>query len=311
MRANVRLIEIFVRVVESESFVGAARSMLIDPAAVSRAIKSLEENLGILLFARSTRKLQLTTHGRRFHRDSVRMLRTFDETINKFKVDATLSGQLRVGMGPALSRRMLIRTIPSFQEQYPEISLILFGINETLDVGDDAIDVLIRPRSTRQRGTTHRSQQSIVVRKLFESPILVCASPDYLKRAGTPHTPTDLKRHVCNALLTMERDVHDEWSFVKGDVRERIKFESKLTAYGEELREAALAGCGIVRLLECHIEDELRSGALVRLLPDWKCLGDLPIQAIYRKHRPTLLRVNAFVKHLATTLSTANAKWRR
>jgi DNA-binding transcriptional LysR family regulator len=109
----------------------------------------------------------------------------------------------------------------------------------------------------------------------------------------------------------MERDVHDEWHFTKGNVRERIKFESKLTAYGEELREAALAGCGIVRLLECHIEDELRSGALVRLLPDWKCLGDLPIQAIYRKHRPTLLRVNAFVKHLATTLSTANAKWRR
>ena len=180
-----------------------------------------------------------------------------------------------------------------------------------LDVGDDAIDVLIRPRSTRQRGTTHRSQQGIVVRKLFESPILVCASPDYLKRAGTPRTPADLKRHTCNALLTMERDVHDEWHFTKGNVRERIKFESKLTAYGEELREAALAGCGIVRLLECHIEDELRSGALVRLLPDWKCLGDLPIQAIYRKHRPTLLRVNALVKHLATTLSTANAIWRR
>jgi DNA-binding transcriptional LysR family regulator len=304
MRASVRLIEIFVRVVETGSFVGAARSMLIDPAAVSRAIKGLEEDLGILLFARSTRKLQLTTQGRRFHADGVRMLRTFDETINKFKVEATLGGQLRVGMGPALGRRMLIRTIPSFQAQYPDINLILFGINETLDVGDDAIDLLIRPRSTRQRGTTHRSQQGIVVRKLFESPILICASPGYLKRAGTPHTPSDLKRHSCNALLTMERDVHDEWHFVKGNVRERIKFESKLTAYGEELREAALAGCGIVRLLECHIEDELRSGALVRLLPDWRCLGDLPIQAIYRKQRPTLLRVNAFVKHLATTLPT-------
>lgn len=204
-------------------------------------------------------------------------------------------------------RGRTLRPIPSFQKQYPEISLILFGINEALDVGDDAIDVLIRPRSTRQRGTTHRPQQGIVVRRLFESPILVCASPDYLERAGTPRTPADLRRHACNALLTMERDVHDEWSFVKGNVRERIKFESKLTAYGEELREAALAGCGIVRLLECHIEDELRSGALVRLLPDWKCLGDLPIQAIYRKHRPTLLRVKAFVNHLAAKLSTANA----
>src|ERR1044072_712342 len=162
MRASVRLIEIFVRVVETGSFVGAARSMLLRPAAVSRAIKGLEEDLGILLFARSTRKLQLTTQGRRFHADGVRMLRTFDETINKSKAEATLGGQLRVGMGPALGRRMLIRTIPSFQAQYPDINLILFGINETLDVGDDAIDVVICSRSTSQRGTAHRSQQGIV-----------------------------------------------------------------------------------------------------------------------------------------------------
>ena len=103
------------------------------------------------------------------------------------------------------------------------------------------------------------------------------------------------------ALLTMERDVQDEWQFAKGDRRERIKFTPSLTAYGEELREAALVGCGIVRLLECHVQDEMRSGALVRLLPDWECLGGLPIVAIYRKQRPTLSRVSAFVRHLSET----------
>ena len=66
--------------------------------------------------------------------------------------------------------------------------------------------------------------------------------------------------------------------------REKIRFASRnLTAHGDELREAALAGCGIVRLLACHVEDELRSGALVQVLPDWECLGGLPIVAIYRK----------------------------
>jgi DNA-binding transcriptional LysR family regulator len=299
MRTNIRLIEIFVRVVENGSFIGAARVLLIDPAAVSRAIKNLEEDLGILLFARSTRTLKLTSDGRRFYRDGERMLRSFEETINKFKATAALHGQLKVGMGPALSRRMLMRAIPSFQQRFPEVRLVLFGINEPAEAGDEGIDVLIRPRSTRQRGTTHRSQQGMVVRKLLESPILICASPQYLKRAGTPRAPADLNRHACLALLTMERDVQDEWLFSRGDLRERIKFEPYLTAYGEELREAALAGCGIVRLLECHVDDELRSGALVRLLPDWKCIGGLPILAIYRKQRPTLLRVNAFVKHLA------------
>jgi len=299
MRTGIRLIEIFVRVVESGSFVGAARSLFIDPAAVSRAIKSLEENLGTLVFARSTRALKLTSEGRRFYRDGARMLRSFEETIERFQADTALHGQLKVGMAPALSRRMLLRAIPSFQQRFPEVRLILLGIDDPAAVGDQGIDVLIRPRSRRQRGGTHRSQQGIVVRKLLESPILICASPAYLARAGTPRVPAELGAHACLALLTMERDVQDEWQFAKGERRERVKFAPGITAYGEELREAALAGCGIVRLLECHVDDELRSGALVRLLPDWDCLGGLPIVAIYRKQRPTLSRVNAFVRHLA------------
>ena len=302
MRSSMRLIEIFVRVVDSGNFVSAARSLLIDPAAVSRAIKSLEEDLGTLLFARSTRALKLTSEGRRFYRDGVRMLRSFEETISKFRADTALQGQLKVGMGPALSRRMLMRALPSFQQRHPDVRLILLGINNPGESADEGIDVLIRPRSTRQRGTEHRSQQGIVVRKLMESPILACASPEYLKRAGIPRAPSDMARHTCLALLTMERDVQDEWQFAKGDRRERVKFTPSLTAYGEELREAALAGCGIVRLLECHVADELRSGALVRILPDWECIGGLPIVAIYRKQRPTLSRVNAFVRHLADVL---------
>ena len=93
--------------------------------------------------------------------------------------------------------------------------------------------------------------------------------------------------------------MQDEWQFAKSGAREKMKFVPTLAAYGEELREAALAGCGIVRLLACHVDDELRSGALVQVLPDWECLGGLPIIAIYRKTPPALSAVNAFVNHLA------------
>jgi DNA-binding transcriptional LysR family regulator len=168
-------------------------------------------------------------------------------------------------MGPALGRRMLLRAIPSFQKQYPDARLVLLGINDPAEVGAEGIDVLIRPRSARRSGTEHRPQQGLVVRKLVESPILICASPDYLKRAGIPRAPADLANHSCLALLTMERDFQDEWQFAKGGRREKIKFAPKVAAYGEELREAALAGCGIVRLLACHVESELQSGALVQL----------------------------------------------
>ena len=93
------------RVVESGSFVAAARSLLIDLAAVGRAITSLEENMGIVLFMLSTRVLKLTTEGKRFYRDGAQMLRKFEETIGRFQVDTAEQRQLKVGMGPALSRR--------------------------------------------------------------------------------------------------------------------------------------------------------------------------------------------------------------
>jgi DNA-binding transcriptional LysR family regulator len=299
VRPDIRVIEIFVRVGESGSFVAAARSLLIDPAAVSRAIKNLEETLGTLLFTRSTRMLRLTTEGARFYRDAAQMLKTFEETVGRFQADTAKERQLKVGLGPALSRRMLLRAIPPFQDRYPGIRLVLVSVNDPAEVGNEGIDVLVRPRSRRQHGGEHKPPQGLVVRKLMQSSILICASPAYLRRAGFPRRPEDLARHACLALLTLERDVQDEWQFTKSAAREKFRFVPTLTAHGEELREAALAGCGIVRLLSCHVEDEIRSGTLVQLLPDWECLGGVPIIAIYRRTRPTLSPVNAFVEHLA------------
>lgn len=299
MRISLRLIEIFVRVVERGSFVSAARSLLIDPAAVSRAINGLEENLGILLLARSTRVMKLTAEGTQFYRDAAPMLKGFDETIGRFQASTEMARQLKIGMGPALSRRMLLRAIPAFQERHREIQIVLLSINDRAEIEDEGIDILIRPRSTRQSGVEHRQPQGLVVRRLAQSPTVLCASPGYLKRAGVPRVPADLARHACLALLTLERDVHDEWQFARPGAREKIRFASRLTAHGDELREAALAGCGIVRLLACHVEDELRSGALAQLLLDWECLGGLPIVAIYRKTKPRLSPINAFVSHLA------------
>src|SRR5262245_7706508 len=117
MRLTVRLIEIFVRVVECGNFVAAARNMLVDPAVVSRAIKSLEEGLGVQLFQRTTRSVKLTADGVRFHRDAEKVLKSFDETLDNFRARTVLQGQLRVGLGPALGRCMLLRAIPSFQQR--------------------------------------------------------------------------------------------------------------------------------------------------------------------------------------------------
>ena len=138
----------------------------------------------------------------------------------------------------------------------------------------------------------------MILRKLFYSPMVTAASPAYLKRKGVPRLPADFAAHDCTALLTLERDVQDEWQFVKRNKSEKIKFAPKLIADGEALREAALAGCGVIRVCAWEIDDQLRSGALSQLLPDWECLGGLPIVAIYRKMRPTQSRINALLQHL-------------
>ncbi len=153
MRRTIHGMNIFVRAVEANSFTGAARSLLIDPTGVSRAIKALEAELGVLLFARSTRTLKLTAEGARFYRDCVQVLRKVEEATEKFRgYRKQPHGLLKLGMAPGLSRRMLMRSIPAFQQLYPAIELVLLNIDDVSTVSDKGIDILIRGRSLRRRG---------------------------------------------------------------------------------------------------------------------------------------------------------------
>jgi DNA-binding transcriptional LysR family regulator len=308
MAPSTRSLQIFVRVVEDGSFAAAARSLLVDPAAVSRTIKELEDELGTLLFTRSTRVSKLTTEGERFCRDCRQILQKLDEATDRFRnEERALRGQLRVGLAPMITRRMVVRALPSFQRQHPQVEILMLGIDDPAEIANGRVDVLVRPRTLRQRGGSHRDFQGLVVRKLIQSNLVLCASPDYLARAGVPHAPSDLINHECIALVTLEHDVQNEWQFVKSGTRHKIKFAPKLLLQGDALREAGVAGCGIIRLLACHVQDEFRSGSLVQILADWSCTGGPPIVALYRKVKPTLPRVSAFVQHLVTAFGPYNA----
>src|SRR5262249_28750696 len=145
MPASIHAMSIFVRVVEINSFAGAARALLIDPAAVSRTIKGLEAQLGVLLFARSTRNLKLTSEGTRFYRDCIEILRKVEEATERFRADREIPHrELKIGMPPGLTRRLLLRAIPSFQQQYPKINMILLSVDEMAGIGDKGVDVLLR-----------------------------------------------------------------------------------------------------------------------------------------------------------------------
>jgi len=308
MHTTIHAMNVFVRAVDMNSFGGAARSLLIDPAAVTRTIKALEADLGVLLFARSTRTLKLTGEGTRFYRDCIEILKKHQEATERFRAyPLRPHGRLTVGLAPEMTRRMLVRTIPAFQQQYPEIELVIMSASDMTEIGGKGVDVIVRPRGNRRQGGVHRFPQGLILRKLAHPPLVPCASPEYIKRAGAPRVPSDLLQHACVAHISMENDIQDEWQFEKSQMRQKIKIVPKLLVQGTEaLREAALSGCGIVRSLACHVEDELHSGKLVHVLPDWRCTGAYPIGAIYRKTRPMLPQVSVFVEHLIKAFQRYN-----
>jgi DNA-binding transcriptional LysR family regulator len=309
MTLSTRSMKVFVRAVEDRSFAAAARNLLVDPAAVSRTIRTLEDDLGILLFSRSTRVSKLTSEGKKFYRDCRQILQKLDTATQRFRNDSNaLRGELRIGLAPTIPRRMVTATLPQFQRQYPEIELQLLSINDPLEIANGNIDLLLRTSALRKRGGAHRDLSGLVIRKLIQSAMVVCASPAYLRGAGTPMAPKELARHACVALVTLERDVQDEWPFTKVGVVEKVKFFPKLLVQGQALREVALAGCGIIRLLACHVQDELRSGDLVQVLSDWNCGSGPPIVALYRNAKQTRPRVSAFVQHLVQAFRPYNVK---
>jgi DNA-binding transcriptional LysR family regulator len=308
MTASIQTMHIFVRAVEVNSFVAAARSLLIDPAVVSRSIKALEADLGILLFARSTRALKLTAEGERYYRDSLQILQKFEEARQQFRTrPAAPTGQLKIGMALGLPRRILLRAIPDFQKQYPKIEIVLLSIDTVAEIREKGVDIFIRPRSLRQRGGQHPATQGLVMRKLVQSHFVLCASPRYIELHGAPKTPADLVRHACVIHVTLERDIQNEWSFARAEVRRKVKFVPSLFVQGvDTLREAGLAGCGIVRANEYIVDDELRSGELVPVLSGWESLGAPPLVAIYRKTNPVLAHVSVFVSYLTEALKRYN-----
>ena len=301
MHPSIRAINIFVKAVENRSFAVTARVLLIDPTVVSRTIKALEDELGVLLFLRSTRAVKLTDDGALFYRDCTLVLQKLTEATGRFRANQELPhGRLRVGMAPSLPQRLLLRAIPQFQKQYPHIEIVLLRIDGIDDIGRKGIDVLIRTRSQGQRGGTHLEPAGMVMLKLARGRRIVCASPDYLKLAGSPQKPGDLLNHACVAFVSIDRDIQSEWVFSRGTARQKIKVAPKLLAQGTDaLREAAVAGCGLVRIPLWTVDDELRNGKLVPVLTDWEdALGMPPMVAVYRKTRTMPPQISIFVRYL-------------
>ncbi|HMN43533.1 MAG TPA: LysR family transcriptional regulator [Povalibacter sp.] len=286
-------IAIFVKVVELSSFTAAAEALDMSQPVVSKAVTRLEEKLGVRLLNRTTRRLSLTEAGSELYRRSVRALEEIadaESELARFQIEPR--GTLRVSAPMSFSILQLGAKLQAFLDRHPGVNLELNLDDRQVDLVEEGFDVAIR--------IAHLRDSSLVARKIVPCRQVLCASPAYLAKHGTPERPEDLLEHkiILYSFLSHAR----EWRLVdeQGETHV-VPLKGPLqTNNGLVNRAACLAGAGIVMLPSFYLGDQLRSGELVPLLCKFRPV-DLAIYAVYPERRNLSPKVRAFVDFLAET----------
>jgi len=299
MNDRVRELGFFLRVSEEASFSAAARSLDLDPSTISKVIQRLENRLAVRLFHRTSRVLQLTQEGEQFLAAAQKVMTALEEaeaSVGPASTDAT--GVLRLSSTPAFARRRLAPLMPAFMERHPALRVEFVLAATPPDIFEQQIDISF------QSGNIPDS--TLVARRITTARWRLCASPAYLKRAGTPKTPAELPLHRC--LNFLPGSYRSRWPLREtlADGGEHIETQDPRAVVaannGDMLCALAVQGMGIARLADYHITAELQTGQLVAVLEDHE-LDREPIYAVYASKRHLSARVRVFLDYAREHIS--------
>lgn len=281
-------LEVFIAVVETGSFSAAARRLSRSPSAVSKLISRMEARLRTLLFERTSREVKLTEAGHTLHREGMRVLEALTEAEGALQLHAEdARGTLRVHSIFTFAKYQLAPVMADFMQQNPAIRVEFLLSNDPLDMVEHNIDVAIHSGAL--------PDSSLIARRLLSSRWIVCASPEYLRRHGTPRTPDDLAQHNC--LNFTHRTHWNTWPFTTAP--RGVKAVGSLGAdQGDMLMQLAVHGAGVVRLAEFHIRGEIAAGRLVPILQQHQPDQAEPLFMIYKSRRYLTPKVQAFIDFL-------------
>jgi DNA-binding transcriptional LysR family regulator len=284
-------LEVFVQVVNSGNFAKAASVLDINPSAISRRISSLEDQLGVRLFNRTTRSLSLTEVGERYFSRCLNILAELEEADREAKHHSEApQGVLHMSCSTLFAHRHLLARLPEFLANYPRLEVQLALTDDLVDIVGEGIDVAIR--------IGELADSALITRRLVSDRRIICAAPAYLDRYGTPTTPDDLANHNCLALNAYKTTLN-QWRFRDPvGVREMSVGGNFTVNSGVALYEAVLAGLGIARVTAFLADQALRSGQLIRLLSEYEDESDVGIYAIFPSNRYLLPKVQCFVEFL-------------
>ncbi|MGB5408861.1 MAG: LysR family transcriptional regulator [Thiogranum sp.] len=280
----------FIRVVEVGSISGAADRLGVAKSAVSRRLKELEEHLGVELFHRTTRRMNLTDTGRAFYHQSVRILDdVLEAELATSQAHGTLEGSLKIALPSTFGLMHMGPAINEFSKAHPQIEFDLDFNDREVDLIQEGFDLAIR--------IANLPDSSLIARRLAPIQFVMCASPVYLEQMGMPQSPDELKEHQC-LVYSLLRDF-EYWHLTDSSGKEiKTKIHPYLKAStGEFLKDAAVEGRGITLLPSFIAYKEIERGALVKILKEYK-LPQMDAYAIYPQTRHLSQRVRAFVDFL-------------
>lgn len=282
----------FVTTAQSQSFTQAAEQLGISKSAVGKSISQLEQRLGTKLFHRTTRKLSLTTAGEAYFEGCLVALNTLNSA------EATVlhrqnvpSGNVKIDMPAAFGRAVMMPILLGIEEQFPELKLTLTFNDKIIDPIEEGIDLCIRFGEVKD-------STDLVAKKLGYQRLVMCASPDYLQRFGTPADLDDLKKHRC--IMGYRKGSPLSW-LVKDKHGNDVRFNPTPThqiSDGDAMIQACLAGSGLTQFPESLLTQHIKEGKLRIVLEE--CIpAPIELNVIWPKTRHLLPNVRYIVDELA------------
>ncbi len=271
---KLRGMETFIAVVECGSFTGAASRLGLSAVMVGKYIAQLESQLATRLLERNTRRQSLTDAGRVYFDEAKRVMEQVsiaESAVERLRLAP--AGTLRVSAPTSFGASVIAPLTATFLQAWPAVRVELDLTNRMVDLVDEGFDLAIRI------GEIH--QEDLVARYLAPYRMVICAAPAYLARYGTPGTPEDLADHLCLS--------HTVWT-ARND--------------GYALRQAAIAGAGLLMQPEVLLADALASGSLVRVLEAWTP-QPRPVHLLWRQDRRPLPKLTQFIAHLQQGMADA------
>jgi len=292
-RANQMLILHTLKI--SGSFTKAAERLGVSTSYVSKQLTLLESELKVQLVQRTTRNLALTDAGIEYAEYCAQLHATVQNAeIAMMDATSQMSGTIRLALSRSFGILHVIPVLDKLQEKHPEINFEITLTDRKIDMLEEGIHLWI---------TTYENiNEGYIAQRVADGKFILAASPKYLKSHLPPQHPDDLRLHNCVTYHSNTRD-YSQWPFVKGNEKLNVQVTGNYRVdLSEAVRDAVIASHGIGYIATYLLSDELETGKLVQLLPDWKANLELPVYAVYPRKKYLPKRLNAVISFLKESI---------